>query len=218
MMEEIGISSSQYSIFDSQTLSDSDIDLGELKDRPDQYKKKPLNEDMTQRSRRRRVAKKRETLKKWSEEEGTTITELLGYLIYLDNYHSGEKSLASLGYRIFKGENVFEKPEKSVNEAIWMIELGRISQAVWLEYRLRFQDRIVLPTVNKVRCENQKHRPELTEYEYGMLASLETCLSLTITERLQYIDLSGVNEEESYVTFKFTWGSMVVVTTLTIIN
>ena len=87
-----------------------------------------------------------------------------------------------------------------------MIELGRISQAVWLEYRLRFQDRIVLPTVNKVRGENQKHRPELTEYEHGVLASLETCLSLTITERLQYIDLSGVNEEESYVTFKFTWG------------
>ena len=125
-MEEIGISSSQYSIFDSQTLSDLDIDSGKLKDRPDQYKKKPLNEDMTQRSRRRRVAEKRETLKKWSEEEGTTITELLGYLIYLDNYHSGEKSLASLGYRIFKGEKVFEKPEISVNKAIRMIELGRI--------------------------------------------------------------------------------------------
>ena len=57
-----------------------DIDLSEPKDRPYQYKKKPLNEDMTQRSRRRRVAEKRETLKKWSEEEGTTITELLGYL------------------------------------------------------------------------------------------------------------------------------------------
>ena len=80
-----------------------------------------------------------------------------------------------------------------MNEAIWMIELGRISQAVWLEYRLRFRDRIVLPTVNKVRGENQKHRPELTEYEHGVLASLETCLSLTITDRLQYIDLTGVN-------------------------
>ena len=91
-----------------------DIDLSEPKDRPYQYKKKPLNEDMTQRSRRRRVAEKRETLKKWSEEEGTTVTELLGYLIYLNNYHSGEKSLASLGYRIFKGEKVFEKPEISL--------------------------------------------------------------------------------------------------------
>ena len=112
-MEEIGISLSQYSIFDSQTLSDLDIDSGELKDRPDQYKKKPLNEDMTQRSRRRRVAEKRETLKKWSEEEGTTITELLGYLIYLDNYHSGEKSLASLGYRILR-EKRFLKILKSL--------------------------------------------------------------------------------------------------------
>ena len=46
----------------------------------------------------------------------------------------------------------------------------------------------------------------MTEYKYGVLASLETYLSLTTTERPQYIDLSGVNEKESYVTFKFTWG------------
>ena len=46
-MGEIGISSSQYSIFDSKTLSDLDIDSREPKDRPDQHKKKPLNEDMT---------------------------------------------------------------------------------------------------------------------------------------------------------------------------
>ena len=52
-MEEIGISSSQYSIFDSQTLSDLEIDSSKPKDRPDHYKMKPLNEDMTQRSRRR---------------------------------------------------------------------------------------------------------------------------------------------------------------------
>ena len=49
-MEEIGISSSQYSIFDSQTISDLEIDSSMLKDRPDHYKMKPLNEDMTQRS------------------------------------------------------------------------------------------------------------------------------------------------------------------------
>ena len=39
-----------------------------------------------------------------------------------------------------------------------------------------------------------------------MLALLETCLSLTITDRLEYIDIIGINEEESHITFKFTWG------------
>lgn len=209
-MEEVGISASQYSIFDSDPMSDMESALSDVEskpsERPDHYKKNPLHGEMAPRSRRRRVAEKREMLKKWAEQEGTTVTELLGYFLHLDNYHSGEKSLAALGYKIFTGEKVFDKPEVSLDEAIWMIELGRISQAAWLEFRLRLWDRILLPTVNKVREENQRNRPELTEYKHGVMASLGTCLSLTISDRLQHIDLTGLSAEERQVAFKFTWG------------
>ena len=93
--------------------------------------KKPLNYGMSQYSRRRRVSDKREVLEKWAEEEGVTVTQLLGYLLHLENYHAGDKSIAAIGWRIFTGEHVFVKPEVTVQEAIWMIEIGRISQVVW---------------------------------------------------------------------------------------
>ena len=41
--------------------------------------------------------------------------------------------MAATGWRIFSGENIFEKPEISVEEAIWMIETGGINQLVWQE-------------------------------------------------------------------------------------
>ena len=218
-MEEVGISSSQYSIFDSEPMSDIENALSDVESsqpvsqpasqpskRPETYKKKPLTEEMAQRSRRRRVVEKRVMFEKWAEEEGLTVTKLLGYFMHLDNYHSGEKSLAAIGYRVFAGEKVFNKSEVSLDEAIWMIELGGINQAAWLEFRLRLQDRIVLPPVNKVREENQKYRPELTIYKHGVMASLDTCLSLTLTDRLKHIDLTGISAEGREITFKFTWG------------
>ena len=133
-----------------------------------------------------RVSGKREILEAWAEEEGVSVTKLLGYLLHLENYHAGERSVAALGWRIFTGENVFEKPEVSLEEATWIMEKGRISQVVWQEIRLRLLDRIKLPPVNLVRAENQLHRPTLTEYQHGVKASLSQCLSLTLTERLQY--------------------------------
>ena len=213
-MEEVGISSSQYSIFDSEPMSDIESALSDVESsqpasqpskRPETYQK-PLTEPMAQRSRRRRVEEKKVILKKWADEEGLTVTKLLGYFMHLENYHSGEKSLAAIGYRIFAGEKVFNKSEVSLDEAIWMIELAGISQAAWLEFRLRLQDRIVLPPVNKVREENQKYRPDLTIYKNGVMASLNTCLSLTLTDRLQHINLTGLSDEGRQISFKFTWG------------
>jgi hypothetical protein len=154
------------------------------------------------------VVEKRVMFEKWAEEEGLSVTKLLGYFLHLDNYHSGEKSLAAIGYRIFAGEKVFNKSEISLDEAIWMIELAGISQAAWLEFRLRLQDRIVLPPVNKVREENKNKnkRPDLTIYKNGVMASLNTCLSLTLTDRLQHINLTGLSDEGRQISFKFTWG------------
>ena len=59
--------------------------------------------------------------------------------------------------------------------------------------------------VNHVTSENQRHRPSLTEYRNGVRAPLYQCLSSTLTERLQLVDLSSLGRI-SKVIFDFTWG------------
>ena len=60
--------------------------------------------------------------------------------------------------------------------------------------RLRFKDRIYFPPVMHIRAENQCHRPALLEYKHGVKAPLLQCLSLTLTERLQHMDLSVLDK------------------------
>ena len=81
-----------------------------------------------------------------------------------------------------------------------------MSQAVWQEVRLRLIDRIWLPPVNRVTEENQLHRPDLREYMDRVKASLGQCLSLTLTERLQFLDLSGLDPASLQLAFSFNWG------------
>ena len=59
-------------------------------------RKRPLDSDMDSRSRRRRVTDMREVLLKWAEGEGVSITALLGFLLYLDNWHQGDRNIADL--------------------------------------------------------------------------------------------------------------------------
>ena len=66
--------------------------------------------------------------------------------------------------------------------------------------------RIWIPTSNMIRGENQKHRPALLDYKHGVLASLAQCISLTLKERLELLDLSSLNHESMKVSFRFTWG------------
>ena len=81
-----------------------------------------------------------------------------------------------------------------------------MSQAVYLEVRLRFKGRISFPAVLNIRAENKRHRPCLEEYKHGVKAPLMECLSLTLSERLQFLDLSGLNKESIQVFFKMGWG------------
>ena len=90
-----------------------------------------------------------------------------------------------------------------MQEAIWIIEKSGMSQAVWQEVRLRLIDRIWLPPVNQVTAENRLHRPDLREYMHGVKASLGQCLSLTLAERLQFLDLSGLDPASLQVAFSF---------------
>ena len=64
------------------------------------------------------------------------------------------------------------KPEVSLEEAIWLVERGRISQAVYEEVRLRFLNRIKFPRIDHIRRENKLHRPVMAGYRNGVKASL----------------------------------------------
>ena len=162
---------------------------------------------MEHRSRRRRVAEKREVVLTWAEEEGVSASTLLGYLLYLENSHgTGDQTLSDIGWKIFKGECGRGIPSASLEEAIWLIERSGMSQAVYLEARLRFKDRFYLPPVMHIRAENQRHRPTLALESHGVKAPLMQCLSLTLTERLQHMDLSGLDQEVMQVAFKVGWG------------
>ena len=135
------------------------------------------------------------SLVQWSKEEGVTVSELLGYLLYLDNYHTGDRGLSAVGWKVFSGEKLCDRHEATLEEAQWMIERGALSQAVYLEMRLRFLDRFILPAVMHVTTEARRHRPSLTEYRHGVKAPLIQCLSLTLLERLQKMDLSKLNQD-----------------------
>ena len=128
---------------------------------------------MEHRSRRRRVTEKREVVLTWAEEEGVSASTLLGYLLYLENSHgAGDQTLSDIGWKIFKGESGRGIPSASLEEAIWLIERSGMSQAVYLEARLRFKDRFYLPSVMHVRAENQRHRPTLALESHGVKAPL----------------------------------------------
>ena len=90
--------------------------------RPSSYKKRPLNHKMSPYSRCLRVMDKQETLAKWAAEEGITVTQLLGYLLYLDNYHKGERSVSAVGWQIFQEEKFSDRNSASLEEALWLIK------------------------------------------------------------------------------------------------
>ena len=210
LLEEVMLSCSQHSVLQSEidsedlcaSLTQSQITEADADARPSTYRKRPLNHNMTSFARRRRVSDKKETLQDWAAEEGVTVTELLGYFLH----HGGDRSTAAVGWRLFTGEKVTSRPEVTIEEAIWIIERSGMSQVVWQEVRLRLLDRIWLPPVMNVRAENQRNRPALVEYRHGVKAPLAQCLSLTIAERLQHLDLSQLDAATMQIFFKFVWG------------
>ena len=138
-LDERFISCSQYSCLQSEAsggdLESQDLDSSyspNLKDHEEyqsensdarriNYQKKPLDSDMTEKTRRRRVKEKRDIVKEWALEEGVTPSQLLGLMVYLDNYQ-GSKSLADIGWKIFCKEKLTSKHEASIEGSLWLIE------------------------------------------------------------------------------------------------
>jgi hypothetical protein len=151
-LEEPMITCSQYSIFDSQEVNDAVKEIEEVMERADslkvkgsgeraaKYEKKPLDADLGKQTRRRRVAEKRLVLKQWADEEKVTVSQLLGYLLYVENWMK-ERDLAGVGWQIFNGDVPEGKPQMSLEEAIWLREKSGMSEAVLQEVRLRLLDR-----------------------------------------------------------------------------
>ena len=92
-----------------------------------------------------------------------------------------EKSFCSWLENI--GEKLSKKRDASIEEALWLIERGSLSQAVSLEIRLRFLDIFVLPAVMYV----VPH----TQFD------------------LQTVDRSKLDQVLK-VYFKYTWGLITV--------
>ena len=96
LLEEVVVSCSQYSILQSQSENESqdavDEDYEEEEesqpDRPEDYRKRPLNSEMTQRTRRRRIKENKTIVEEWAQEEGVTPSQLLGIKIinHSNNY------------------------------------------------------------------------------------------------------------------------------------
>ena len=151
-LEEPMITCSQYSIFDSQEVNDAVKEIEEVMERADslkvkgsgeraaKYEKKPLDADLGKQTRRRRVAEKRLVLKQWADEEKVTVSQLLGYLLYVENWMK-ERDLAGVGWQIFNGDVPEGKPQMSLEEAIWLREKSGMSEAVLQEVRSRLLDR-----------------------------------------------------------------------------
>ena len=229
-LDEKLVSSSQYSLLDSQG-GDIEVEIGDVEgkeeeagkdNRPEKYRKKPLDQDMSLFARRRRVADKRKTFLLWAEEEGLSVTKLLGYFLHLENFPQNSDE-AGIGWKLFQGAELGGKPEMTLEEVIWIREKSGMSEKVMQELRLKLLDRycfrwvrvqvfihfccrIWIPPSNLVREENKKHRPDLQEYSHGVMASLPNCISLTLTERIQLLDLSGLQTDNLSVSFSFRWG------------
>ena len=150
LLDEKLVSSSQYSLLDSQEGVGSEVENGgdnedkekeaSMDNRPEKYRKKPLDQDMSLFTRRRRVADKRETFRLWAEEEGVSVTKLLGYLLHLENW-PGNRDEAGLGWKLFQGGELSGKPEMTLEEVIWIREKSGMSEAVMQELRLKLLDR-----------------------------------------------------------------------------
>ena len=69
--------------------------------RPSSYTLKPLNQSMTQKTRRRRVEEKRLTLAEWAKQEKVSVEELLGYLLHVETYHDGDRGITAVGWQDF---------------------------------------------------------------------------------------------------------------------
>lgn len=104
--------------------------------------------------------------------------------------------------------------EASVLESMWLMELARLSEAVYLELRLRFIDRFVFPPLYKILSQSKLSRPKLSLYNHGVRAELSECLTLTLQEHLTILDESGVvrvdqavpAENSGQVEFEYTYG------------
>ena len=211
-LDEDFISCSQYSILQSQEEEDLSQSFSqhsledEISSRPTSYKKQPLNKPMNPRSRRRRVEEKRALIQQWAEDENVSITEFLGYILYVESWNHDKKT-SSLGWKLFMGESVVDKPLVSLDEAIWLMERSGMSQAVYLELRLRMKDKINFPPVMYIREENTLHRPILQDYRHGVKAPLSNCLSFSLSERLEQMSLSeDIDFSDLKIHFKMTWG------------
>jgi len=114
-----------------------------------------------------------------------------------------EKKIAEFGWSIFCGQTPHAVNEASTLEAIWLMEHASLSESVYLDIRLRFLDRFILPPVYKVVAESKNLRPKLQFFKNGVKGQLADCIELTLRDRLSALDLPA---DVSKLRFSFNYG------------
>lgn len=163
---------------------------------------KSILSKMDPKTRRRQIAKEREKFCGWAKQQKCSPTQLAGLFIFLENYMT-DKKVSELGWSIFNANCHTLTHEASIQEAMWLMERAKLSEAIYLEIRLRFLDRFVQPPVYKVAAASKQELPQLIPYRNGIRAPLKECLTLTLKQRLSILDLSGVQES---ILFSFSYG------------
>ena len=147
-------------------------------------------------------------LKVWSNSFGITVKQLCGLFIHLE-YYQIDRQLANLGSSLFFDRDPsLLKHEVSLDEAIWLMERGHLSEAVYQEVRLRFLDRIKFPPLYKVAQISQERRPVIQEFHNGVKLNLQDALKSTLLENLQATNFSETVKDiaNPQVVFSFNHG------------
>ena len=169
-----------------------------------EYQKRPLNDSgLTTQTLRRRVREQRNTISEWCSQQGCTIVEFAGLLIYLESYPINRET-AKTGWNVFKGISQDATPKATILEAIWMMERLEISYTKYTDLRLMILDRFILPPVHLVAQNSKKMRPSLEVYHNGARASLADCLTLTVAEQLSLG--SPLPDDDATIFFSFNYG------------
>jgi hypothetical protein len=158
---------------------------------------------LTTQTLRRRVKEQRNAIGEWCSQQGCTIVEFAGLLIYLESYPVN-REMAKTGWNVFKGILQDAIPKATILEAIWMLERLEISYSKYTDLRLMILDRFLLPAVHLVAEISKKMRPSLEVYHNGARALLADCLTLTIEEQMSLCDT--LPEDDATIYFSFNYG------------
>lgn len=225
VLDEPYLDASQYSVFDekkhSQNLEVDPLGLEEesslgsfsqeliqsltTHEGPKKMQKKPLTDStLTNETLRRRVQEYRLKFREWASEQGCSMSELAGLILYLEHFNQ-DKDTSSIGcgcgWNLFRGKRSPDQTSMSLDEALWMLDSLGLSQAKYHELRQRLGERLILPPLYTIQQAGKDMMPKFQTFKRGILADLSSCLEKTLTEELSFINPSDISPTVEFSLF-----------------